>query len=251
MPLAVDDELITRAGAFSQPAHTTSVLSGFHFVTRLFSLLGAVLTAYRTLTAIKSPDELTPSAPLLAPQAMAPSAHFQDMLEHILESMPEELGVGVRERDRRESTGGARQGGDGRAGSDAFAICRANLLVTQALARVAIQQYAVARGEDESAYDSVSTQKHLVDMLDSMSGDSLAANGDSMRKKVLYFVSCGILDQCRNNNDVGTPTYASDFLTMYMRLREEQQTNILLEAGDPESDEADGPAHPAAALSPK
>jgi hypothetical protein len=158
LPLAIDDSLLTTAGAFPQPPHSTPVLAGFHFTCRLFRLLGAVLTAHRTILA-SSLHPSTDPFPVLnlppLPVPVRPSQHFFDELERVLADLPGPLQlVNPTANGETNPTGtpstvlSASSQVEG-VKDTAFAICRANLLVSQAMVRFAIRQYAKAVGEEE------------------------------------------------------------------------------------------------------
>ena len=149
--MSLDDNLLTPSGAFPQPHGTTPVLAGFHFNTLLLRLLGQVLTAHRTIVS-SSYNPATDPFPMLTlpPYIMSParpSRHFLDGLDKILADLPPPLqlyNAGV-----PTPNGTLHNEADQKDGA-AFAICRANLLVTQALVRFAIRQYAKAIGEPDA-----------------------------------------------------------------------------------------------------
>lgn len=242
-PTAVDDEYITRAGSFPQPAGKTSVLAGFHHISRLFHLLGLILATLRSRRSQSRPRPVPPGLLDLLNAPSLSSSVFTESFNRILDDLPHEL---------RWQVGAdyTPVGGDGKVGSDAFAICRVNLLITQALIRSAIQQYAFANGEDDAALH-VSPRKLVLDMLDSMSTESLTANGDSLRMKVLYFFLSETQQQPGAQDASTTPSYNFELLSQvsvvspsrplprrltepqqYLRLREQQEANILHEAAN-------------------
>lgn len=70
-------------------------------------------------------------------------------------------------------------GTDGEPKDSGFATCRANLLISQAMVRFAIRQYARAAGEMEAgAVDWA--ERDVLHLLENMSSESLAANGESL-----------------------------------------------------------------------
>lgn len=163
---AVDDEYITKIGAFSQPVGRTSILAGFHYVSRIFHLLGVVLSAQRSQRARHPNDAI---ADLLSLPLYVPSAQYTHALDDILADLPPELQLRVEPG-----------GGGGRSEEHtAFAICRVNILITQAMTRQAIQQYAAALGEEDAGLHT-SPRKLVIDLLESMPTESLTANGDSL-----------------------------------------------------------------------
>ncbi|BEI85681.1 hypothetical protein CcaverHIS002_0510820 [Cutaneotrichosporon cavernicola] len=206
-PRALDDEYLTRAGAFAQPAKT-SALAGFHFVSRIFHLLGVVLSALRSRRNNPPNSEI---ADLLSLPLYVPSSAYTAALDGILADLPPELEL------RADAPGD----------QPAFAICRVNILISQATVRQAIQAYAEALGEDTAGH---APSALVMTILRSMPTDSLTANGDSLRMKVLYFVLQGM-----GSDDASS----ADFLDMYMRLRDTQEAHVLHEPPDI-SDEDDG-----------
>lgn len=150
-PLSIDDNLLTPSGAFPQPAGTTPVMAGFHYNTRLFRLLGALLTSYKEVTAI-SADANDPypilHLPHYAPPRPRPARQFLEELERILTELPGPLQLF---NPLGEPTpNGSMDGDQNPRDSAAFGTCRANLLVTQALVRFAVRQYAKAIGEPDA-----------------------------------------------------------------------------------------------------
>lgn len=165
LPLSIDDNLLTPSGSFPQPPTTTPVLAGFHFVSRLFKLLGAVLTAHRSLPQIDTFHilNLPPEQPYIRP-----AGQYTDELERILSDLPGPLhlanpsvssgiptvssgsGSGLSDANGL-GFGITGTGGPGSGSRDkdtaAFATCRANLLVSQAMVRFAIRQYARSLGQ--------------------------------------------------------------------------------------------------------
>ncbi|GMK59762.1 hypothetical protein CspeluHIS016_0803680 [Cutaneotrichosporon spelunceum] len=211
-PLALDDAYLTCAGAFPQP-DKTSALAGFHFVTRIFHLLGVVLSALRSLRARRSPPDPEISELLSLPR-YAPSAAYSAALDGILAALPRELEL------RADAPGG-----------QAFTICRVNILISQAMVRQTIQSYAEEMGEDTAGQ----SRALVAAMLRAMPAESLAANGDSLRMKVLYFVLQGM-----GSDEAGS----SELLDMYMRLRETQEAHVLHEAPDLSDEDARGDGTP-------
>jgi hypothetical protein len=92
---------------------------------------------------------------------------------------------------------------------EVFSICRVNLLMTLAHTQLAIQRFAVAMGEEEDPSYQASTRRRIVDMLESMSSESLAANGDALRNKVLYFVMSSMLEPASEEVDTHTSSLLS------------------------------------------
>lgn len=170
--LAVDDEFITKLGAFPQPAGRTSALAGFQFVSRIFHLLGVVLSALR---ARRNPHPNAELADLLSLPRYVLSSRYTQVLDDILADLPPELQLKV-ERNPRP--------GQGSEEHTAFEICRVNILITQAMTRQAIQQYAQALGEEDAELHP-SPRKLVIDMLETMPTESLTANGDSLVSRPL------------------------------------------------------------------
>lgn len=142
--LAVDDDLITAAGAFPQPVGRTPILAGFLHVTRLFRLLSRVIQLFRRRSRPTpfSNDELVDPRNLI------------QALQSLLDDLPPALRIdGVAEESQSKMD------------MVAFDICKANILVSDAIAcmntslrlresfpqvsqvlvRFAIYQYAIAR----------------------------------------------------------------------------------------------------------
>lgn len=215
LPLSIDDSLLTTAGAFPQPPHQVPVLAGFHFSSRLFRLLGAVLTAHRQVisTALNPATDPFPML-ALAPMQMQirPSQQFFDELERILSDLPGPLqlvnptgfsaaplggahvnggsavgagaggpggpgtggpsgmnsGANTTPSGMSSGTGGSQHADPGPGGKPepAYATCRANLLVTQAMVRFAIRQYAKAIGEEEGNEARGWAEKDVLSLLE-------------------------------------------------------------------------------------
>lgn len=186
LPLSIDDSLLTTAGAFPQPPHQIPVLAGFHFTSRLFRLLGAVLTAHRQVVS----SSLHPSGdpfPMLAlppmPMQFRPSQHFFDELDRILTDLPGPLqlvnpttasqsssggglGTGQNSTPSGMSSGTGSQHDAGGKPEPAYGTCRANLLVTQAMVRFAIRQYGKAIGEEEGVEGRDWAEKDVLSLLE-------------------------------------------------------------------------------------
>ena len=152
LPMSLDDNLITPSGAFPQPASITPVTSGFHYNTRLFRLLGEITTLYKLITSTSNsstnPFPILHLPPML-PTHPRPVRHFYDELERILSELPGPLQLFNPVGGEPTPNGSNREDAPSK-DSAAFAICRANLLVTQALVRFAIRQYAKASGEPDA-----------------------------------------------------------------------------------------------------
>ncbi|OCF44539.1 hypothetical protein I317_01611 [Kwoniella heveanensis CBS 569] len=69
----------------------------------------------------------------------------------------------------------------------AFETCKANILVTQALARYELYQFASTTGNDDYILDDLT--QSVLSRLDMTSGDYLTANGSSMRHKVVFIAA--------------------------------------------------------------
>ncbi|OCF39722.1 hypothetical protein I317_06446 [Kwoniella heveanensis CBS 569] len=226
LPSAIDDNLITASGAFPQPSNVPSILSGFHHVSRLFRLLGSILTAHRSVSARQTTIVADPCA--LSPYlntTVRPASDFRDALRQLLAELPPPLQLTSSAESSRQGTTETERDGFSRHGSSAFETCRANLLVSQAMVRFAVRQYAAAVGEREDGLeDKAWVEKHVLSMLEHMLSDSLAANGESLRNKVLYIAS-NLIDKYP---DLGEgDTYISGLLSMFTCIREQQQASLL------------------------
>lgn len=191
LPLAIDDALLTAAGAFPQPSHITPLLAGFHFNCQLFRLLGAVQTAQRELpsqstsTALESILQLPP-----IPIHIRPSCDFMDALNRIIYNLPGALQL-INPTTTPSTANEGDAGGISLGGADrdsGFATCRANLLVSQAMVRFSIRQYARAAGEMETDPEARDwAERDVLHLLEGMSSESLAANGESLVSRSLCF----------------------------------------------------------------
>lgn len=195
LPLAIDDSLLTTAGAFPQPANTVPVLAGFHFNCRLYRLLGVILTAHRNMTASSlHPNDPYPMLNLPhMPMNIRPSRDFMEELERIIGDLPGPLRLvnptsGTPGSSSNTDMPPPRTGRDSAAvpteamsRESGFATCRANIVVSQAMVRFAIRQYAKAIGEEDGASGGRQwAEKDVLQLLESMSSESLAANGESL-----------------------------------------------------------------------
>jgi hypothetical protein len=152
--MAIDDNLLTSAGAFPQPPHTVPILAGFHHATRLFRLLGAVLTAHR-----QPPDGL--HLPHFQTHHR-PASQFLDQLEHFLIDLPGPLQL-INPMDGTPTSQAQREKVNG---ETAFSICRANILVSQAMVRFAIRQYARAVGEEDGVEEKAWAERDVLGLLE-------------------------------------------------------------------------------------
>ncbi|WVQ96940.1 hypothetical protein IAU59_004049 [Kwoniella sp. CBS 9459] len=221
LPSAIDDNLITASGAFPQTPGVPSVLCGFHHVSRIFRLLGSVLTAHRSVTITADSSDLLP--PILTP--VRPALQFRDALRHILADLPPPLRLTSSTDDSTSVFHDTDRDRQSQHMNSTFETCKANLLVSQAMVRFAIRQYAAAVEErEDDLEDKAWVEKHVLGMLKPMLSDSLAANGESLRNKVLYIAS-SLIDKY---HDFGEgDTYVSGLLSMYASIREQQQANLL------------------------
>lgn len=180
-PLAVDDEYLTKAGSFPQPEGKTSALAGFHYVSRIFHVLGVVLSSLRAHRTARH-GETTAVGNLLSLPAYAPSSHFLQALDCILADLPPELQLRVeppRSTGPNASSDPGEERGQRRGDTMAFDICRVNIAITQAMTRQLIKQYALALCEEDAALHP-SPRRLIIEMLDAMPTESLTANGDSL-----------------------------------------------------------------------
>ncbi|WVQ69634.1 uncharacterized protein L199_007854 [Kwoniella botswanensis] len=225
LPTTIDDNLITASGAFPQPPGACSVLSGFHHVSRIFHLLGSILTAHRSLSALDRSVQSDLS--LLPPLAATPrpASDFQTALQQILADLPYPLQLNSSMNSQPLGQMDNTSDRPPQHSSDIFETCRANLLVSQALVRYAIQRYAVAVGDrEDEADDKIWVEKHVLSMLEMIPTESLAANGESLRSKVLY-VASKLIEKYHGATEGGT--YIASLLALYARIRENQQANAL------------------------
>ena len=203
LPLAIDDELLTSSGCFPQPPEKTSILAGFHFNSRLFRLLSTILTALRSHTSTSRNPELDPYKILHLPVShywIRPASHFYDELDRLLLDLPPHLQLANPQIDPAPAPEEAKPGTIeqlqiGR--QAAYDTCRANILITQAMTRFAIRQYAVLLGEEDmqarvgdwAERDVLSLLQQWVFVIlgpqraltcSRMSPESIAANGNAM-----------------------------------------------------------------------
>jgi hypothetical protein len=72
-----------------------------------------------------------------------------------------------------------------------------------------------------------------------MSSESLAANGESLRRKVL-FVASSLLEKHPSTTE--GHNYVSDFLAVYTRISEQQHASLLEDSAVPSREPSPGPA---------
>ncbi|OWZ27304.1 hypothetical protein C356_06720 [Cryptococcus neoformans c45] len=162
-PLEVDDGLITNAGCLPQPIDSVPIIAGFVRVTRVFRILSRtieLLRQYRNRTDL-SDDPFYFSSRLTT---------IQQALQTELAALPPPLQI------MDDFSASPIQ--------HAFETCKANILVTQALARYEVYQLALMTGNEQYHLDDLT--ENVLSRLDLVPNDSLTANGSSMRHKVIF-----------------------------------------------------------------
>lgn len=133
-PLEVDDGLITNAGCLPQPIDSVPIIAGFVRVTRVFRILSRtieLLRQYRNRTDL-SDDPFYFSSRLTT---------IQQTLQTELAALPPPLQI------MDDFSASPIQ--------HAFETCKANILVTQALARYEVYQLALMTGNEQYHLDDL------------------------------------------------------------------------------------------------
>lgn len=152
LPAIVDDNHISASG--SMPANESApLLSGFHFNARLFRIIGDIHTAKRDLKGIPTIQSRLPVG--IGAFHLPPPQHFLNQLDHFIWDLPprlrpvsvmptqDSLDLSAQDVPSPQVEEGNREDDHG------FATCRTNLLVTLALTRYMVRQYALLLGKDE------------------------------------------------------------------------------------------------------
>jgi hypothetical protein len=133
-PIEVEDEYITALGCFSQPTDRTPIIAGFVRITRLFRVLSRILGLLRKTK--RSAD--------LASQtdwARGEIELLANELQSEMDQLPNPLNLfqGTSETPSEQV--------------HAFETCKANLLVTHALARFDLYQFSFLTGVYDHCLD--------------------------------------------------------------------------------------------------
>jgi len=134
LPLEVEDQYITSLGCFTQPVGKTPIIAGFVWITRLFRIQSRILCllrkAQRSTESGNSLDQARQQIEQMAAELQAEMCQLPDALDLFCEPHEDSL-------DSRY----------------AFEVCKANLLVTHALARFNLYQLAFLTGVYDHSLD--------------------------------------------------------------------------------------------------
>ncbi|KAJ9123730.1 hypothetical protein QFC24_003504 [Naganishia onofrii] len=187
--LECDDSLITAAGAFPQPAGKTPILSGFIHVTRIFRLLSRVLRYVRAKAKSNAREDGDDGMTTDRGNERFPDPRVLiESLQALLDDLPVPLRLQSHNTEHRS-----------KAEAQAFDTCKANILVSQVLVRFAIYQYAMLHSAGQAETCLTELTDDVLRRLHEMSSESLAANGESIRHKVL-FIASSLLNKYPGNN---------------------------------------------------
>lgn len=135
-PLEVEDEYITSLGCFAQPPDRTPVIAGFVRITRLFRVLSRILgllrRAKRSVDLASQTDWAREQIELLASE-----------LQTEMDLLPTQLNPFHEPSETPNEQ------------MHAFETCKANLLVTHALARFDLYQFSFLTGVYDHCLDTM------------------------------------------------------------------------------------------------
>lgn len=173
LPAIVDDNFIATAGSVPPIATSpTPLLAGFHFNARLFRIMGDIHTAKRDLKGISMIQNRLPVG--IGAFHLPPPQHFLNQLDQFVWDLPPRLrALAVMPSEDTlpqdvepllppDSEEGSRADDHG------FATCRTNLLVTLALTRYMVRQYALLLGKEEFSSKETNThwaEDHIISLL--------------------------------------------------------------------------------------
>ncbi|WVF67419.1 hypothetical protein IAT40_002175 [Kwoniella sp. CBS 6097] len=176
-PLEVDDELLTNAGSFPQPSERVPIIAGFVRVTRVFRILSRTIQLLRRAKTTVAPTSGGPVEPRSLALHLDPMWCSSYVLTTLGQLDTELVGLPLPLRVMNIDQNAPQPP------QHAFETCKANILVTQALARYELYQLASSTGNDDYILDNLT--QSVLGRLDMTSGDYLTANGSSMRHKVV------------------------------------------------------------------
>lgn len=136
LPLEIEDEYITALGSFTQPTNRVPVISGFVRITRLFRVLSRILVSLRKAKRFPDGSDQPELARLQITDFAAALQSEIDDLPAVLDLFNSNLDCSVPQ-------------------IHAFETCKANLLVTHALARFELYQFAFLTGVYDHQLDAM------------------------------------------------------------------------------------------------
>ncbi|KAJ9110508.1 hypothetical protein QFC22_006729 [Naganishia vaughanmartiniae] len=165
-PLCIDDELITTEGNLPQPVNRPSYMTGFVANVQLMQILSECMRRHRIYQT--SPRDTDVYGILRWIE------RGQAQMRQVIQDLPDVLGpappLGVMVTDQ----------------SEMFATQRANLLITAVSSEFALLDLkALADPTHDIASERESVGREMYSLLSSIPVEHLAANGESMRGKVL------------------------------------------------------------------
>lgn len=168
LPLAVDDELITPQGAFTQPQGSSSYMAGFNGCVQLFPLLADCIVRTRRLQLRRR--NAIPLSAEEEEQELTWESGVRDQLNSMMANLPPELGPNPPEPNEQNPDRDAILG-----------MQRANILVTEASLRIALFDYVAELSPSSDLGMERSDLAHKAyETLSGIPLDDLAANGESI-----------------------------------------------------------------------
>ncbi|GHJ88004.1 hypothetical protein NliqN6_4406 [Naganishia liquefaciens] len=169
-PLCVDDELITTEGNLPQPVNRPSYMTGFVANVQLMQILSECMRRHRTYQT--APMDTDVYAVLMWIE------RAQTQMRQIIQNLPDVLGP----NPPQGTTAPSDQ-------TEVFATQRANLLITAVSAEFALLDLkAMADPNHDIAPERELVGREMYSLLSSIPVEHLAANGESMRGKVLRII---------------------------------------------------------------
>lgn len=170
LPLPVDDELITAAGAFPQPEPYTSYMSGFNACVQLFPVLASCMVRHRRLQLRLRAGGVLQDDEVDAEMRWADETRHD--LDALMNGLPAELAGTL-------SYPGA---GDDAVRDAILGMQRANILITEASVRIALFDYVadLAPMTPQMTEERSELARRAYETLSNIPIDDLAANGESI-----------------------------------------------------------------------
>lgn len=123
-PEPIDDDFITSQGFFPQPSARTSVLAGFVCLSKIFTIVSECFFHHRCVAAAAAPAGADTSVLTLPQIGIEWTIGAEDRLHAVLREMPQDIQDPM--------------GHPNEAARQVFAMQRANVLITAAIAKFAL-----------------------------------------------------------------------------------------------------------------